>query len=52
MAEPERIVTNTGPLIALAGVRRLDILNGLYDEAIVQVVYEKLEKPKAKDAAL
>ncbi len=49
-----RIVTNTGPLIALAGIERLDILTALFDEIWVppQVHQEILQgKPGSPDIA-
>jgi predicted nucleic acid-binding protein len=43
MAELERIVINTGPLIALSGVERLDILDALYDDVMVpQQVHDEV----------
>lgn len=45
MTEPKRIVTNTGPLVALAGIGHLDLLGALYDDVRVpeQVHHEVLE---------
>jgi predicted nucleic acid-binding protein len=43
MAELERIVINTGPLIALSEVERLDILDALYDDVLVpQQVHDEV----------
>jgi len=51
MAELERIVTNTGPLIALAGVERLDILDALYDDVLVpQPVHDEVLEGRAMSA--
>ena len=35
MTQPNRIVVNTGPLIALSAIEHLDLLNTLYDEIMV-----------------
>jgi predicted nucleic acid-binding protein len=35
MTESRRIVVNTGPLIALSGIERLDLLDALYDKVMV-----------------
>ncbi len=33
----DRIVSNTGPLIALAGIERLDILSTLFSDVLIPV---------------
>jgi predicted nucleic acid-binding protein len=44
-----RIVSNTGPMIALAGIAKLEILNEIFDEVIVpeQVHHEILQEGKS-----